>query len=233
MQSMQRRFGKLMNKGPGNNAKVSVILNDYDDADKVLAKVRRSPSPNAPLPWYLSDRCPRQIIDSCGSWRDAWVSLVMTQLAVVTEYEGLYDPIAGASDGHGREMVATPELQLSRTFKLRETYGELRSEMLQEITEIEARVIRPATDARDTIQPIRKTIKKRENKRLDYEKSQDKVNKLSKKTSRTPKEDAALAKAEQDMAALRTVGLPLPLPPLPSLVPLRRLTQRHAGIPSC
>ncbi len=40
MQSMQRQFGRLMNKGPGNNAKVSIILNDYEDADKVLAKVR-------------------------------------------------------------------------------------------------------------------------------------------------------------------------------------------------
>jgi len=41
MQSMQRSFGRLLNKGPGNNAKVSVILKDYEDADKVLAKVGR------------------------------------------------------------------------------------------------------------------------------------------------------------------------------------------------
>lgn len=39
MQSMQRQFGKLLSKGPGDNAKVSVILNDYEDADKVLARV--------------------------------------------------------------------------------------------------------------------------------------------------------------------------------------------------
>lgn len=40
MQSMQRQFGKLWSKGPGDNAKVSVLLNDYEDADKVLAKVQ-------------------------------------------------------------------------------------------------------------------------------------------------------------------------------------------------
>lgn len=39
MQSMQRKFGKLLNKGPGDNAKVSVLLNDYEDADRVLARV--------------------------------------------------------------------------------------------------------------------------------------------------------------------------------------------------
>ena len=39
MQSMQRQFGRLRNKAPGDNAKVSVLLNDYEDADKVLLKV--------------------------------------------------------------------------------------------------------------------------------------------------------------------------------------------------
>lgn len=34
-----RKVGKLMNRGPGDNAKVSVLLNDYEDADRVLAKV--------------------------------------------------------------------------------------------------------------------------------------------------------------------------------------------------
>jgi len=42
MQSVQRQFGKLnlTRKGPGDNAKVSMILSDYDDADKVFAQVR-------------------------------------------------------------------------------------------------------------------------------------------------------------------------------------------------
>jgi amphiphysin len=44
MQSMQRKFGKLLNKAPGDNAKVSVVLNDYEDADKVLAKVQKKPA---------------------------------------------------------------------------------------------------------------------------------------------------------------------------------------------
>lgn len=39
MQSVSRKVGKLMHRGPGDNAKVSVLLNDYEDADRVLAKV--------------------------------------------------------------------------------------------------------------------------------------------------------------------------------------------------
>jgi hypothetical protein len=148
----------------------------------------------------------KQVIEGAKSWRDSWASLLSTQLAVVTEYEGLYDPLVGASDGHGREPVPTPELQLTRTFKLREAYSELKDELLCDLGSIEERFIRPATDARDCIAPIRKTIKKRENKRLDYEKSQDRVSRLGRKTSRTPKEEASLAKAEDEMNNLAEVS---------------------------
>jgi len=51
MQSMQRQFGKLLRKGPGDNAKVSMLLSDYEDADKVLAQVR------FPLPIANLCRC--------------------------------------------------------------------------------------------------------------------------------------------------------------------------------
>jgi len=143
-----------------------------------------------------------QVIDGTKSWREAWLSLVLSQLAIVTEFYTLYDPIVGASDGHGRDTVATPELQLHRTFNLRQAYEDLKSELMEEIGQIEERIIKPATDARDCIAPIRRTIKKRENKRLDLERCQDRVNKLQRKVSRTPKEESALGKAEDELAQL-------------------------------
>ena len=72
---------------------------------------------------------------------------------------------------------------------------------------MDARVIKPATDAKDYIQPIRKTIKKRDNKRLDYERYIDKVNHASKKLKRTDRENAALAKAEEELAKAADVSL--------------------------
>ncbi|AEO64955.1 b98e527c-558c-4b66-8223-654f88f351e0 [Thermothielavioides terrestris] len=177
MQSMQRQFGKLWNKGPGDNAKVSALLNDYEDVDRLLAK----------------------IIDNAKSWRDSWTALVTTQLQVVTEYEALYDPIVGASDGRA-QTAPTPQLQLERTFRLKTAYAELKAELMEEIALIDGHVMQPASSAREAIAPIRKTIKKRENKRLDYEKAQDKALKLQRKPARTAKEDAALAKAEVEVS---------------------------------
>ena len=38
MQSMQRRFGKLLPR-TADESQVAVLLKDFDDADKMLAKV--------------------------------------------------------------------------------------------------------------------------------------------------------------------------------------------------
>lgn len=180
MQSVQRKFGRLLGRNPGDNAKVSVLLNDYEDADRILAK----------------------LIESAKSWQESWFTLVNSQLEIANVYASLYDPIVGASDGHGRQTAITPELQLHRTFALKDVYSDLRTELTDDITSIESRIIQPANNARQSIAPIRKTIKKREDKRLDVEKTQDKVHKLHRKATRTPKEDAQLAKAEDDLASL-------------------------------
>ncbi|KAI1203532.1 SH3 domain-containing protein [Nemania serpens] len=178
MQSVQRQFGRMLHKSPGDNAKVAVLLSDYEDVDRVLAK----------------------IIDAAQSWRESWMNISSAQLGVVTEYDGLWDPIVGASEGLGKLAAPTPELQLEQTLHLKEVYTELKMDLLEELDLIETRVVKPATRAREYIDPMRKTIKKRENKRLDYEKVQDKTTKLQRKPGKTPKDDASLVKLESELA---------------------------------
>ncbi|KAI8951549.1 SH3 domain-containing protein [Xylaria longipes] len=178
MQSMQRQFGRMLHKSPGDNAKVAVLLSDYEDVDRVLAK----------------------IIDAAKSWRDSWISISSTQLSVATEYDGLWDPIVGASEGLGKPAAPTPELQLEQALRLKEVYTELKADLLEELLLIETRIVKPASCAREFIDPMRKTIKKRENKRLDFEKVQDKTTKLQRKPSKTPKDEASLAKLEAELA---------------------------------
>lgn len=128
-----------------------------------------------------------------------------SQLDIAVVYVSLYDPIVGASDGHGRPARVTDDVQLERTFELKKTYTELRDDLADGISSIEAEVIRPALSARESIAPVRKTIKRRENLRLDVERCQDKVHKLHRKMPRTPKEDAQLSKAEDELANLNEV----------------------------
>jgi amphiphysin len=119
----------------------------------------------------------------------------------VTNVEELYNPIIGASsDGHGHEPVLTPQAQLERSLKLKQAYTELKTDLLEEVNMTDTRIIKPATEAKEYIQPLKKTIKKRENKRLDYERYFDRVTNAAKKQKRSEREDAALAKAEVELS---------------------------------
>ncbi|OJJ48243.1 hypothetical protein ASPZODRAFT_1543737 [Penicilliopsis zonata CBS 506.65] len=178
MQSMQRQFGRFM-KRSADDSQVSVLLKDFDDADKLLAK----------------------IIDSTKAWRDAWSSLLMYQARMASEFESLYAPILGSSDpSAGHKAVPTPEATLVRSNRLKEEYEDLRKELLQELNAVEERMIRPAVQAKDYLSPIKKTIKKRDDRKLDFERYQSRVDNYSKKTKRSDRDNAALSKAESDLA---------------------------------
>ncbi|KAI1433684.1 hypothetical protein GGR50DRAFT_695827 [Xylaria sp. CBS 124048] len=178
MQSMQRQFGRMFYKGPGDNAKVAVLFSDYEDVDRVLAK----------------------IIDAANSWRDSWINICSTQLGVSTEYDSLWDPIVGASEGLGKPAAPTPERQLEQALRLKEVYTELKMDLFEELQLIEVRIVNPASQAREYINPIRKTIKKREKKRIEYEKCQEKATKLQRKPGKTAKDEASLTKLEAELA---------------------------------
>jgi len=65
--NIQRQFTKMAIKGGGDDAKVAILLNGFDEVDKVLTKV----------------------IEASKSWRDAWISILSLQLGIVTDFEGI------------------------------------------------------------------------------------------------------------------------------------------------
>lgn len=151
-------------------------------------------------------------MEEARSLRDSWHRMTMAQLGAATEYVTLYDPIVGASDGHGRRAEPTPEPLLIRSFNLRQAYSDIKDDLVSEMAAFDLDVIKPGNDARDAIQPLRRTIKKRENKRLDYEKQQEKTQKLQRKPGKSVKEDLQMQKAEEDLQRLEEVGKSNPIP---------------------
>ncbi|KLJ10543.1 hypothetical protein EMPG_14091 [Blastomyces silverae] len=178
MNTVHRQFGKFM-KRSADDSQVSVLLKDFDDADKLLARV----------------------IDSSKAWRDAWTAILNYQARLVQEFESLYNPIVGSSEpSTPRPPAETPEATLARTTRLHEAYEELRTELLTEINSVDERMIKPAMDAKDYLQPFKKIIKKRDDKKLDFERYQNRVDTSRKKTKRSDRDNAALAKAETDLS---------------------------------
>lgn len=83
------------------------------------------------------------------------------------EFDGFYAPIIGSSetDSPHRPVETDPTL-LGRTNRLRREFDELREEMIQELEVVEDRMARPADNAKGSLAPMKKTIKKRNDKKV-------------------------------------------------------------------
>lgn len=57
---------------------------------------------------------------------------------------------------------------MERATRLQGDYTELRNDMLEEIDVMETRLIQPAADAKSWIQPLKKVIKKRGDRKVCY-----------------------------------------------------------------
>ncbi|KAJ5907035.1 uncharacterized protein N7473_003951 [Penicillium subrubescens] len=184
MQSMQRRFGRMTTTKSADNSQVAVLLKDFEDADNLFTK----------------------IIESTKAWRDAWVSIATFQSRMADEFDGLYAPIVGSSETETRHIPEeTPPALLSRTNNLRREYDDLRGELVQELNVVEQRMSQPAEQAKSYLAPMKKAIKKRNDKKSDYERFQSKVDGLIHKPKRSDRENVNLAKAELDLSMAKEV----------------------------
>ena len=86
---------------------------------------------------------------------------------MVNTWEQIYAPIIGGNDEYqGHTPLITSSNLMERTSKLQRNYEELRTDLLEEIDNIELRIIKPAQEAKDSIQPLKKVIKKRGDRKV-------------------------------------------------------------------
>lgn len=55
---------------------------------------------------------------------------------------------------------------VGRTSRLSAEYEELKTDLLEEVNMVDERMIKPAIEAKEFLQPLKKTIKKREDKKV-------------------------------------------------------------------
>ena len=60
----------------------------------------------------------------------------------------------------------TPQRIMERATKLHTSYDDLRTDLLEEVSLVDTRIVKPAQDAKDCIQPMKKVIKKRGDRKV-------------------------------------------------------------------
>lgn len=175
---VQRQFQKYQ-KRSADEQQVSVLLKDFEDADQLLGR----------------------IIDAAKAWREAWTSILTVQHRLLCEYDLLYAPIIGASEDYtGHVPVETDPALVDRTTRLKVEYDELKKDLIAELDVVQHKMIGPAQDAKDNLAIAKKVIKKREDKKLDYERYQSRVDSSMKKTKLSDRDRAQLTKAQNDLS---------------------------------
>ncbi|KAF2678217.1 hypothetical protein K458DRAFT_423399 [Lentithecium fluviatile CBS 122367] len=180
MQRMQRKMGRLpfMTRAP-NEADIEAMLRDFNDSNEMLERIE----------------------SAAKQWRDAWTNILNHQLATIEHMHSIYKPL-GAKGGEYSSHVHqdTPPETMERCVRLQEAFAELKTDMMEEVKDIEKKLILPAKLARDALNPMKKAIKKREDKKVDYERYKSRAENLQKKKTRSDRENAALNKHEADLA---------------------------------
>ena len=111
----------------------------------------------------------QQIIDASKAWRDAWRDILITQQRLIHSFQVMYEPFVASDDTYtSYEPVMTPRDIMQRTTKLSRNYEELKTDLLEEVNMVDTRIIRPAIEAKEWIQPLKKVIKKRGDRKVRF-----------------------------------------------------------------
>lgn len=112
----------------------------------------------------------------------------------------MYKPVEPIDHEQPHRPVPTPKRYMDKCHALQKIYAELAKDLQQEIDMVQNKLVNPAEQAKAHLKPLKKTLKHRENTKLDYERYLSRTEHAQKKQTRSMKEEAALAKHESDLA---------------------------------
>ncbi|CAG8785881.1 9661_t:CDS:2, partial [Dentiscutata erythropus] len=139
--------------------------------------------------------------DDAKKFRDGVSNMLNHQANFADLLVELYNPITpeGATEGAVTRRTKTP----AQTMKAAEEYAKLmsnvRDTILAELDSVDRRIIIPATEFLDVIKLIKKTVTKREHKKVDYDRFQNSVKKLKDKKDKSLSEEKQLHKYEDQL----------------------------------
>ena len=90
-------------------------------------------------------------------------------------------------------------MTIARTARMRQESEELKNDLSQDLGMVDTQMIKPAQDAKDSLHMLKKTIKKREDKKLDFERYQGRVDAGNKKSKPSDRDRTTLTKAQSDL----------------------------------
>ncbi|KAH7149608.1 BAR domain-containing protein [Dactylonectria estremocensis] len=141
----------------------------------------------------------KKLHDESKKYFEAINGMLAHQIEFSKAMTEIYKPISGrVSDPDSLEVQGNPE-GIRACEEYEAVVKELQETLSPELEMIETRVIRPATELLDVIKVIRKTVLKREHKKIDHDRHRTTLKKLQDKKERSAKDEKAMWKSEGDV----------------------------------
>jgi hypothetical protein len=107
-----------------------------------------------------------QVIESAKAFRNAWTELLQRACGMVADFDTLYQFIPGVDAADNAKYRPTTQDQLAKVNAFKVMLADVRDVMIQELAAVDRSVSSPAKEARKHIDTFRKTIKKREDRKV-------------------------------------------------------------------
>ncbi|KAF4124244.1 amphiphysin [Geosmithia morbida] len=141
----------------------------------------------------------KKLHDESQKYFEAINGMLSHQIGFSQAMTEIYKPISGRmSDPESMKIEGNPE-GIEACEEYESIVKELQETLAPELEMVDTRVIRPANELLDVIKVIRKTVVKREHKRLDYDRHRTALKKLQDKPERTAKDEKAMWKLEGEV----------------------------------
>lgn len=141
----------------------------------------------------------KRLHDESKKYFEAINGMLSHQIEFSKAMTEIYKPISGRmSDPDSFKAEGNPEgIRACEEYEV--IVKDLQETLQPELEMIDGRVIQPANELLDVIKAIRKTVTKREHKKLDYDRHRATLKKLQDKKDRSAKDEKAMWKAENDV----------------------------------
>ncbi|KAJ6157686.1 BAR adaptor protein Hob1 [Penicillium chermesinum] len=145
----------------------------------------------------LEKEC-KKLHDESKRYFDAINGMLNHQIEFSKAIAEIYKPISGRASDPNSYHAEGNDAGIHACEEYEAIVRDLQEALVPELEMIETRVISPADQLLDIIKTIQKVAKKRNHKKLDYDRHNDTLKKLQAKTDKSLKDEKALYKAEND-----------------------------------
>ncbi|KAK9234334.1 hypothetical protein V1525DRAFT_391535 [Lipomyces kononenkoae] len=138
-----------------------------------------------------------EIIKNAKAFRDSWISILSAQVGISRHFITLYEPIP--EEDPCKPVQETPKITMAAVIKYKEVLVEVQNAVLPMLDSIDRMVVQRCATMKGYIDTIKKALRKREHKKIDFDRHTNTVEKLQKKSTLSEKDQSHLDRSQKEL----------------------------------